>query len=169
MTTPITSAGTEAKGAEAGSHLQSESFITRDVRKTILPNGLTLLTKELHDKPVVATMIWYRVGSRNEELGQTGKAHWPGGQDREERSAVLGDCLKFRHFFASLKMRLAILLSSVKRNFSSLIAANHMNQIATELMQLIVQNGRRQRGREGLRLIPETTIDRRIVRRRQGR
>jgi len=33
-------------------------------------------TKELHDKPVVATMIWYRVGSRNEELGQTGKSHF---------------------------------------------------------------------------------------------
>lgn len=30
----------------------------------------------MHDKPVVATMIWYRVGSRNEELGQTGKSHF---------------------------------------------------------------------------------------------
>jgi len=76
MTTLITSAGTETKGDKTGSYLQSESFITRDVRKTILPNGLTLLTKELHDKPVVATMIWYRVGSRNEELGQTGKSHF---------------------------------------------------------------------------------------------
>lgn len=35
-----------------------------------------MITKELHDKPVVATMIWYRVGSRNEELGQTGKSHF---------------------------------------------------------------------------------------------
>src|SRR5260370_36533964 len=76
MPTLITSAGTETRGAESGSHLQTESFITRDVRKTILPNGLTLLTKQLHDKPVVATMIWYRVGSRDEELGQTGKSHF---------------------------------------------------------------------------------------------
>lgn len=30
----------------------------------------------MHDKPVVATIIWYRVGSRNEELGQTGKSHF---------------------------------------------------------------------------------------------
>jgi zinc protease len=30
----------------------------------------------MHDKPVVATMVWYRVGSRNEELGQTGKSHF---------------------------------------------------------------------------------------------
>lgn len=76
MTTPITSTGTETSSAGTRSDPQPESFITRNVRKTILPNGLTLLTKELHDKPVVATMIWYRVGSRDEELGQTGKSHF---------------------------------------------------------------------------------------------
>jgi zinc protease len=37
---------------------------------------MTILTKESHDRPVVATMMWYRVGSRNEELGQTGKSHF---------------------------------------------------------------------------------------------
>jgi zinc protease len=37
---------------------------------------LTVVTRELHDKPVVAAMIWYRVGSRNEEMGQTGKSHF---------------------------------------------------------------------------------------------
>ncbi len=71
MTTSITTADTiEATGA------RSESLITRGVRKRVLQNGLTLITKELHDKPVVATIIWYRVGSRNEELGQTGKSHF---------------------------------------------------------------------------------------------
>src|SRR6266513_848296 len=60
----------------AGTDTQEKSFITRDVQKTVLPNGLTVLTKELHDKAVVATMVWYRVGSRNEELGQTGKSHF---------------------------------------------------------------------------------------------
>ena len=55
---------------------EAESFLTRGVRKTVLPNGLTVITKELHDKPVVATILWYRVGSRNEELGQTGKSHF---------------------------------------------------------------------------------------------
>src|SRR6266511_967255 len=54
----------------------AESFLTRGVQKTVLANGLTVITKELHDKPVVATIIWYRVGSRNEELGQTGKSHF---------------------------------------------------------------------------------------------
>ncbi len=55
---------------------QLQSFLTRGVTRTVLPNGLTLITKEIHDKPVVATIIWYRVGSRNEELGQTGKSHF---------------------------------------------------------------------------------------------
>jgi len=71
MTTLITTAD-----AEAGTAILTKSFITRNVQKSILPNGLTVLTKEMHDKPVVATMIWYRVGSRNEELGQTGKSHF---------------------------------------------------------------------------------------------
>ena len=71
MTTLITTAN-----AEAGTGIRTKSFITRNVQKAILSNGLTVLTKEMHDKPVVATMIWYRVGSRNEELGQTGKSHF---------------------------------------------------------------------------------------------
>jgi zinc protease len=54
----------------------SQPFITRGVQKTVLPNGLSVITKELHDKPIVATIVWYRVGSRNEELGQTGKSHF---------------------------------------------------------------------------------------------
>ncbi len=37
---------------------------------------MTVVTKELHFKPIVAAIIWYRVGSRNEELGQTGKSHF---------------------------------------------------------------------------------------------
>ena len=61
---------------DAETALQIRPFITRGVNKIILPNGLTVLTKELHDKPVVASIMWYRVGSRNEELGQTGKSHF---------------------------------------------------------------------------------------------
>jgi zinc protease len=46
------------------------------MRRTVLDNGLIVLTKELHTSPIVTSMIWYRVGSRNEELGQTGKSHF---------------------------------------------------------------------------------------------
>jgi zinc protease len=52
------------------------AFATEDVRRTVLPNGLVVLTKEVHTSPIVTSMIWYRVGSRNEELGQTGKSHF---------------------------------------------------------------------------------------------
>src|SRR5207244_13112112 len=52
------------------------AFATEDVRRTVLDNGLVVLTKEVHTSPIVTAMIWYRVGSRNEELGQTGKSHF---------------------------------------------------------------------------------------------
>src|SRR3954469_14098907 len=52
------------------------TFATEDFRRTVLDNGLVLLTKEMHTTPIVTSMIWYRVGSRNEELGQTGKSHF---------------------------------------------------------------------------------------------
>ena len=54
----------------------SSTFNQEDVRKTVLDNGLIILTRELHTSPIVTSMIWYRVGSRNEELGQTGKSHF---------------------------------------------------------------------------------------------
>src|SRR5438128_8287312 len=52
------------------------STFTGEVRRRVLDNGLVVLTKEVHTSPIVTSMIWYRVGSRNEELGQTGKSHF---------------------------------------------------------------------------------------------
>ncbi len=46
------------------------------VRKTVLDNQLTVLTKEVHHTPVASFWVWYRVGSRNEVLGTTGISHW---------------------------------------------------------------------------------------------
>ncbi len=40
--------------------------LTRGVQKSVLENGLTVLTKEIHTAPVVSVQVWYRVGSRNE-------------------------------------------------------------------------------------------------------
>lgn len=45
------------------------------VKETILPNGLKIITKEVHAAPVVAFQIWYKVGSRNEAVGKTGISH----------------------------------------------------------------------------------------------
>ncbi|MCU0565021.1 MAG: insulinase family protein [Oculatellaceae cyanobacterium Prado106] len=49
--------------------------ITQGVKKTVLANGLTVLTKEVHTAPVVSVQVWYRVGSRNEPAGQNGISH----------------------------------------------------------------------------------------------
>jgi zinc protease len=65
-----------AEDTSYGTDNHQDSFLTRGVQKTVLSNGLTVLTKEVHDRPVVASVIWYRVGSKNEELGQTGKSHF---------------------------------------------------------------------------------------------
>lgn len=49
--------------------------LTGNVVKTVLDNGLTVLTKEVNTAPVVTAQIWYRVGSRNEAAGITGISH----------------------------------------------------------------------------------------------
>ena len=42
----------------------------------LLENGLTVLTREDHANPIVATMMFYRVGSRFEQPGATGISHF---------------------------------------------------------------------------------------------
>ncbi len=49
--------------------------LTEDVRKTVLDNGLVVLTKEVHTAPIVSVQVWYKIGSRNEEPGASGIAH----------------------------------------------------------------------------------------------
>lgn len=41
-----------------------------------LDNGLKVLLLERHQAPVVTFQVWYRVGSRNENIGQTGISHF---------------------------------------------------------------------------------------------
>jgi len=55
---------------------QASLLHTRDVERTRLDNGLLVLTREIHASPTVATMLWYRVGSRHEEPGGTGRSHF---------------------------------------------------------------------------------------------
>ncbi|MBI5200783.1 MAG: insulinase family protein [Elusimicrobia bacterium] len=44
-------------------------------QSTTLSNGLTVVTHEDRSMPVVAVNIWYKVGSKNEQIGRTGFAH----------------------------------------------------------------------------------------------
>lgn len=45
------------------------------VTQETLPNGLTVVVLEDHRAPVVTVQVWYKVGSRNEEVGVTGISH----------------------------------------------------------------------------------------------
>jgi zinc protease len=49
--------------------------LTQGVGKTVLGNGLTVLTKEVHTAPVVSVQVWYKVGSRNEGNRENGISH----------------------------------------------------------------------------------------------
>ncbi len=49
--------------------------LTAGITETRLPNGLRVLTKEVHSAPVVSFGVWYKVGSRNEHTGITGVSH----------------------------------------------------------------------------------------------
>lgn len=46
------------------------------VRSETLPNGLHIYLKPVPDSPVVTTMVAYKVGSSDEDLGNTGLSHY---------------------------------------------------------------------------------------------
>lgn len=46
------------------------------VEKHVLPNGLTVLLQENRRLPKVTVFLWYKVGSRDEQPGKTGSAHF---------------------------------------------------------------------------------------------
>jgi len=46
------------------------------VLATTLDNGLRVLLLEDHRSPIASIQVWYRVGSRNEQRGATGLAHF---------------------------------------------------------------------------------------------
>jgi len=48
----------------------------KNIRTIQLPNGLTILLKEIHTAPLISQWVWYRVGSRNETPGLTGISHF---------------------------------------------------------------------------------------------
>jgi zinc protease len=43
--------------------------------KTVLPNGMTVMLKEIHTTPLISVWVWYRVGSRDEAPPLTGVSH----------------------------------------------------------------------------------------------
>ena len=59
--------------AAPGPVLSSDRY---KIGRTVLPNGLVVLTHEDHSVPAVAFWQWYKVGSRNERPGITGISHF---------------------------------------------------------------------------------------------
>lgn len=45
------------------------------VTRTVLKNGLSVILVEEPKAPVVTFQVWYKVGSRNEQIGKTGLSH----------------------------------------------------------------------------------------------
>jgi zinc protease len=54
---------------------KSPATLTANVKKTVLDNGMTILTKEVRSAPVVTVQVWYKIGSRDEATGVNGIAH----------------------------------------------------------------------------------------------
>jgi zinc protease len=70
----LATAGASVRGS-AGAAPPPGAGLTAGVQETVLPNGLTVLVKEVRSAPVVSFSVWYRVGSRNEHTGITGVSH----------------------------------------------------------------------------------------------
>jgi zinc protease len=45
-------------------------------QQTTLDNGLHVILREVRERPLVGSWMWYRVGGRNELPGTTGVSHW---------------------------------------------------------------------------------------------
>jgi zinc protease len=59
----------------AGKAVIPTTTLTANVKKTVLANGMTILTKEVRSAPVVTVQVWYKIGSRDEAPGVNGIAH----------------------------------------------------------------------------------------------
>ncbi len=61
--------------AIAASESNSAAISEKAVQETVLANGLKVLLLEEHSFPVASSMVFYKVGSRNENIGETGLSH----------------------------------------------------------------------------------------------
>ncbi len=62
-----------AQGSPAAA---TEETVSTPVKELRLNNGLKVLLLESHTTPLVSVWSWYRVGSKDDPLGETGISHW---------------------------------------------------------------------------------------------
>jgi zinc protease len=60
----------------AGTQTDTPNGHKPNFERHTLPNGLSVITKEVRSAPVVSFWVWYQVGARNEHAGITGVSHW---------------------------------------------------------------------------------------------
>jgi zinc protease len=78
---------------------ESSISTTAGAQKTVLDNGLTVLTKEVHTAPVVSVQMWYRVGTRNEPAGENGISHQ---LEHQMFKGTTNRPIQFGRFFSAL-------------------------------------------------------------------
>ncbi len=71
----ITALTASTELAQQAAQPSNPTTLTANVKKTVLANGLTILTKEVRSAPVVTVQVWYKIGSRDEAPGVNGIAH----------------------------------------------------------------------------------------------
>lgn len=62
--------------AQSSPATATEATTSTSVRELRLSNGLKVLLLEIHTTPLVSVWSWYRVGSKDDPLGETGISHW---------------------------------------------------------------------------------------------
>jgi zinc protease len=67
--------GVKPAFAQLGTSVPTPTMALNGVQEFHLANGLTVLTKEVHSAPVVYFSVWYKAGSANEQVGQSGMSH----------------------------------------------------------------------------------------------
>lgn len=106
----------------------STASLTEGSQKTVLDNGLIVLTKEIHTAPVVSVQIWYRVGSRNEPAGQNGISHqlehlmFKGTRDRP---------IQFGRFFSALGSQSNAFTSYDETAYFGTVESNKLEALLT--------------------------------------
>ncbi len=108
--------------------VKNPTTLTANVRKTVLANGLTVLTKEVRSAPVVTVQVFYKIGSRDEAPGVNGIAHqlehmlFKGTKDRP---------IQFGRLFAALGSNFNAFTSYDQTGYYGTVEKNKLTSLLT--------------------------------------
>ena len=108
--------------------IKNPTTLTKNVKKTVLENGLTVLTKEVRNAPVVTVQVFYKIGSRDEAPGVNGIAHqlehmlFKGTKDRP---------IQFGRLFAALGSNFNAFTSYDQTGYYGTVEKNKLTSLLT--------------------------------------